>query len=380
MVENSFRLLDQYVQEEGYKGWDLFDGLNSLSFKKSPFYAYEIPRLIWIQFFKRSPINFRKIARVPKEYNAKGLGLFASGLIYAGKIDKARLLLDQLQKMVCPGYAGDCWGYNFDWQARAFYVPVGKPNIVTTVFVANAFLDYFDKTGDGSALAFGINAGDFILNHLILFEDGEKLCFAYIPGERTRVHNANMLGASLLGRIYSYTNNSQYLEKSRKSMAYSMSALRDDFSWPYGELHHHQFVDNFHTGFNLVALKEWMVFTSDWKWEKELKNTYDYFLDTFWKDNGCPKYYNNSLYPIDIHCSAQGIVTCLKLEEYNENSFYKAQKIAEWAVNNMQDRQGYFYYQELRFFKNKISYIRWAQAWMYYALALYISCQSTRNS
>jgi len=30
----------------------------------------------------------------------------------------------------------------FDWQARAFFVPVGTPNMVTTVFVANAFLDY----------------------------------------------------------------------------------------------------------------------------------------------------------------------------------------------------------------------------------------------
>jgi hypothetical protein len=49
--------------------------------------------------------------------------------------------------MTCFGYAGSSWGYNFDWQARAFYVPVGKQNIVTTVFAANAFLNYVEAKG-----------------------------------------------------------------------------------------------------------------------------------------------------------------------------------------------------------------------------------------
>ena len=35
----------------------------------------------------------------------------------------------------------------------------------------------------------------------------------------------------------------------------------------------------------------------------------------------------------------------------------------------MWDRQGYFYYQVLPFWTNKISYMRWSQAWMLLALA-----------
>ena len=152
-------------------------------------------------------------------------------------------------------------------------------------------------------------------------------------------------------------------------MAYSVAALNDDYSWPYGELHHHQFIDNFHTGFNLVALKNWMDFTGEKSWDKELKNACKYFLDTFWLENGCPKYYNNSLYPIDIHCSAQGIVTCLKLRDYDDRSVSLAKKIAQWAIENMQDKTGYFYYQKTRWYTNKIPYMRWSQAWMFYALA-----------
>jgi len=37
----------------------------------------------------------------------------------------------------------------------------------------------------------------------------------------------------------------------------------------------------------------------------------------------------------------------------------------------MQSKNGYFFYQKKRFFKNKISYMRWSQAWMLYALAIF---------
>lgn len=159
-------------------------------------------------------------------------------------------------------------------------------------------------------------------------------------------------------------------------MAYSVAALNDDYSWPYGELNHHQFIDNFHTGYNLVALKGWMDYTGEDIWEEQLNKAYQYFLDTFWLEDGCPKYYHNSLYPIDIHCSAQGIVTFLKLREYDERSLPMVKKIARWAIDNMQDKEGYFYYQKTRWYKNKIPYMRWAQAWMLYALAHLVSFHS----
>ena len=380
MIEIAYSKLDKYCRDESYSGWDLFDGLNSEIFQRSPLKRSDFCQLAWIQFLKRSPINFRKIVRVPKGYNAKGLGLFVSGLVVQERMGEAEELLDQLKEMICEGYTGISWGYNFSWKARAFYVPKGKPNMVTTVFVANAFLDYLDANGsDNSDVKIeGIQdlvtgACEFILKHLILFEKNDRLCFGYIPGEEAIVHNASMLGAALLGRAYSITGNEKYYEKSKKAMAYSLSALNDDHSWPYGELSHHRFIDNFHTGFNLVALKAWMDFTGDRRWEEVLEKAYAYFLKIFWLENGCPKYYNNSLYPIDIHCSAQGIVTCLKLKEYDDKSLVVAKNIAKWAIENMQDKRGYFYYQKTKWFTNKIPYIRWSQAWMYYALALYIS-------
>jgi hypothetical protein len=376
MIEDAFSRLDSYCRKANYKGWDLFDGLNSRLFRKSFLYKSEIFRLAWIQLFKHLPINFRYLTLVPKGYNAKGLGLFASGFLALQRTEEAKILLDKLKRMKCDGFEGISWGYNFPWQARAFYVPVGMPNMVTTVFVANAFLDYFDKTGEEEHLTIAMASCDFILEHLILFEEEDTLCFGYIPGEKARVHNASMLGAALLGRVFAYKKKEEFLEKSGKAMAYAIKALRPDCSWPYGERHHHQFDDNFHTGFNLVALHDWMESTGDYRWQEQLLGAYHYFLNTFWLKDGCPKYFNNSLYPIDIHCSAQGIITCLKLQKLDERSLPLSEKIAKWAIENMQDKAGFFYYQKKKLYTNKIPYIRWSQAWMFYALAYLISHHS----
>jgi len=38
----------------------------------------------------------------------------------------------------------------------------------------------------------------------------------------------------------------------------------------------------------------------------------------------------------------------------------------------MQDKNGYFYYQLKKGISSKIPYMRWAQAWMFYALSEYL--------
>jgi hypothetical protein len=372
-ILDAFRRLDAYCARVDYCGWDVFDGLSSRIFEGTPAYRSRLLRLAWIQLFKRSPINLRYLAGIPKGLNPKGLALFASGLMRLGRLEEAGRLLDRLKEVRCAGYEGSSWGYNFPWESRAYYVPAGVPNIVATVFAANAFLDFHQATGDRQALKFGDDACRFILSHLVLFERESTLCFGYIPGENAIVHNANMLGAALLGRVFSINGNESYYSKSKKAISYGLSALNKDYLWPYGERSHHGFIDNFHTGYNLVSLASWSRNTGDRQWEPDLKRAYRTYLDTFWLDDGCPKYYHNSLFPIDTHCSAQGIITLLNLLEYDDRSKGLLEKVLAWVLSNMQDERGYFYYQKSRYYTNRIAYIRWAQAWMFYALAFYVS-------
>lgn len=369
-VETALRRLERYCRSQDYAGWDLFDGLNSEVLRATPLDRSRLVRLIWIQAFKRSPVNLRRVLRVPKGENPKGLALFASAYMALGDMNQGKNLLDRVMGLCCAGYAGMSWGYNFDWQSRAFFVKEGTPNLVTTVFVANSCLDYFESSGEERYLAFADRSCEFMLRNMVLHEDESTLCFRYIPGENAVIHNAYMLGAALLGRVYKHNGNPRLLEASTKAMQRAIQAMRPDGAWPYGERHHHRFVDNFHTGFNLVSLKQWMEDTGDTTWNQEIRAAYDYWLNNFFLANGCPKYYDTSLYPIDVHCSAQGVVTCLRLREFDNRSLDLAQRIADWTISNLQDDKGYFYCQKKRWFTNKIPYVRWAQAWMLYALAL----------
>jgi len=88
LLVQQFSKLVNYCENESFKGYDPFDGLNSQIFTKWPILKRsELLQLAWIQFFKRSPLNFRKIAGIRKEYNPKGLGLFLSAYCNLYKMD-----------------------------------------------------------------------------------------------------------------------------------------------------------------------------------------------------------------------------------------------------------------------------------------------------
>lgn len=77
---DSFLRLKAYCEAEDFKGWDPYDGLKSkVARTLLPLKHSALLRLCLIQGFKRCPVNLRRWALVPKEYNAKGIGLFLQG-------------------------------------------------------------------------------------------------------------------------------------------------------------------------------------------------------------------------------------------------------------------------------------------------------------
>jgi len=85
------------------------------------------------------------------------------------------------------------------------------------------------------------------------------------------------------------------------------------------------------------------------------------------------------LYPIDIHAPAQMVITIFKLGYFKEQK-EMVNKVLDWTINNMQSNKGYFYYQINNYFSSKISYMRWAQAWMFYALTTYIKSSNSEQN
>ena len=64
-------------------------------------------------------------------------------------------------------------------------------------------------------------------------------------------------------------------------------------------------------------------------------------------------------------------VTLSKLKKYAEHKEL-ADKVVNWTITNMQDSEGYFYYQLKQFFSSHIPYMRWSNAFMFNALSYYL--------
>ena len=182
----SFERLKRYCEAEGFEGWDPYDGLNSKVFKALQMDKVQFFRLAWIQLFKRNPINLRTLLAVPKEYNPKGLGLFLTGYCNLYKTDPKEEYLEQINflatkliELKTAGFSGACWGYNFDWQSRAFFLPKGTPNVVATSFIASALMDAYNVTKESCYLDVAVSSADFVMKDLKRTEKEEGFIFSY---------------------------------------------------------------------------------------------------------------------------------------------------------------------------------------------------------
>lgn len=367
--------LTAYCRRNNWAGDDPFDGLNSQIFSALPFLQTRIPRLILTQGMKRSPINFRRLLLVPKGENPKGLAVCLSALFILSKTgllendDDIHHLLQRMIDLKSPNTPYFCWGYNFDWQSRAFFLPKFVPNIICTTFAGNALLDAYAKSTDAKYLDMGKSAGDFLLEGLNLTKNDDEICFSYTPLDYGQVHNANLLGAAYLSRLYNTTGNKKFLAPALGAVRYSTRRQNEDGSWAYGEDKTQAWVDNFHTGYNLCALRNIGRYLDTDEFEFHIHRGFDFYRNHFFREDGAPKYFHDRVYPIDIHSVAQSIITLITFIDLDANNRTLADTIFQWAVSNMWDERGCFYYQITPYYKNKISYMRWSQAWMLLALA-----------
>ncbi len=318
-----FERLHEHCAARQWRGYDPFDGLSS---PIARFLPGKFARQAWTQLHRRSPINLRPLCGIRPTLNAKAVALFALG---RGEPQ----LLDVLESLRNPDGG---WGYPFPWQSRAFYAPLGMSNLVCTALAAKALQRH-------SRSAAAVPALEFVARHLVRERSGEQWV-TYLAGTDTQIHNVNLMGAALLGR--------------RDLAEFSVRRQRPDGSWWYGEAPNQHWIDNFHTGYCLVALRELGGF------DEAAHRGFDYWARTFWAADGAPRYYADRPYPQDTHCCAQGVLTFLAFGQTD-----RAARVAQWAIEHLWDDRGFFWYQRWRWGTNRLDYLRWAQAWMYYALA-----------
>ena len=397
---NSLKILKKYCEKEYFMGWDPYDGLNSkVAHLLLPLKRSAILRLCVIQGFKRCPINLRPLALVPKEHNAKGIGLFLQAYcnLYTvvsndqslqaeiGTPEEIKNRIDSLAELLIgmqskSEYHGACWGYNFDWQARRLFLfPKDTPTVVATNFCATALMEAYKITNNKEYLDIALTSAEFVLKdlHRKGFKDGFLFSYSPLQGNDT-VFNASLLGSRLLSYCFHYTGNDEYKEFARMSVDACCAGQNEDGSWVYGMLPVQSWIDSFHTGYNLDGLIAYEELTGDTSFHQNIEKGFDFYIKNFFEDDGTPKYYHNKRYPIDIHCPGQLLVTLNRLHKF-EDFKPLAKKVLAWTIENMQDEKGYFYYQLKKGFSSKIPYMRWSNAFMFNAMSYYLLSICNKN-
>lgn len=374
-VEAAISKLVAYCRTNDWAGYDPYDALNSPLFRTLPFLDYRLPRLVFTQVLKRSPVNFRRLLHIPKTQNPKAIALFLSAFITLERVNGAcqkgdiNRMIERLRILRSPGTDYWCWGYSFPWQTRTILVPSGAPNLICTLFAANALLDTFDHCRDSLCLNMALSAAEYVLNELYWTEGGAA-GFSYpLPLLRSQVHNANLLAAALLCRAYRHTSDEKFLFPALRVARYSMTKQHPDGSWHYGEEASSRWIDNFHTGYNLCALQAISRYATTTEFDAALRRGFEFYRSHFFQEDGSVNYFHDRRHPIDIHCVAQSVITLLALKEMDPGNLPLAHSVLRWALVHLWDDRGFFYYRVLRSCTNRVSYMRWSQVWMLLAMA-----------
>jgi hypothetical protein len=369
-LEETIRQLEAYCRNRQWAGYDPYDALNSEWFARTPLAKSQVARLALTQLLKRSPVDLRPLLRIRPHQNPKALGLFLSFYARRAKAgdEAARLhagtVARRLLKLRSPGVAHWCWGYSFPWQMRTRLVPRFAPNLVCTTFAAEGLLDAYEAGLGDQFLASAAGAGEYLACELY-WEDGCRAAFAYpLPDIKVPIHNANLLGAALLCRLAQATGESRFVEQALRAARYSISRQRDDGSWAYGDGPTQQWVDNFHTGFNLCALRSMAASLGTDEFDAVLRKGYDFYRHHFFTPRGEARYFHDRTYPIDIHSVAQGLITLHAFRDLDPEAEGLASAVLAWAMEHMWDPRGFFYYRVLRGLTIRTPYMRWSQAWM----------------
>lgn len=330
------------------------------------------------QIVNRVPLPLRAWLKVPKKRNPLGVANFIKGYVNEYErnpreetrkkiIDLADWLLSQDSgSLGAYSGKGTAYGYHFPWASPGFFAPRNSPNCYVTSLCGEGLLAAFRVTQDQKYLEKAKGIFTFIQNLPVLEEKEGKKCIAYVPaGTPWKVININSVAAGFLCKLYSVTKDETCLEFAAELVRWVASAREENFSWNYTSPKSQSGIgpDNYHTGGVLDGLWDFLQMREDAEIRECFNKGLEYYEKNFFTETGAPRWRATRDYPQDIHGAAQGILTFSKA-----NKLDVARKILRWATEEMQDSQGFFYYQKRKFYTWKVDFMRWNNSWMFLAM------------
>ena len=393
-VFESVEILLNWIEQNQYKSYDHYDYWSSKFglFSRRIFYRNKflgLPLISSVYLIDNLFPGFRGVF-AKKESSAESVPRIVMAYFRlfqctnnSSYLQKGCALLDWLVDNVSLTNHGLGWGLHFDCEEIA---PMFTPCTTITAYSTEALIMGFNLTGNIKYLNCALQTGEFVAKDLNRREFENSTALSYTPIDNHYVINANSYSARILLDCLKIKKDETKFVLMNKIVNYILEQQNSDGSWYYYDKQtvptKKNFIDSFHTCFVLENLFEIWNYNKNDNVLDSLKNGFEFFLNNFINEDYSIRYYFTYPYPtgisVDIRGCAETIYCCTLLAEIFPHSLEIAEKISNWVIKYMQDKDGYFYFRIILGYKQKFPYIRWAQAPMLNALTFLL--QQTKGT
>ena len=373
----------KWLLEFGFYSYDQFDywGTNLGVIGKKIFLKNKIialPIVLPLQIFESFLPGARKLF-AKKQRFAIGDAHFALGFmnLYRAYDDKKYLeladtLLNELLKYSTKTENGIGWGYPYVWPTQYRIFQKGEPVITVTPYVFDAFSNMYEITKDEKFKSIIEEITRYVA--LDINEEAissEISSSSYGPFDESKVINAVCYRAATLLKAYVIIGDVGLKEKAKKNINFVLSEQRNDGSWLYAS--DSKFIDNFHTCFVLNKLTESYLILKNDEVLESIKKGYKFYRENFVRSDHTLIHFYKSRFPkfrkIEMYDYAESILLGILLNDIVEGALDFSEYLANFMIENFQLSEGYFITRISNLGKkNKIPYLRWPQAQLFYAL------------
>jgi hypothetical protein len=343
--------------------------------------------ILWRQFFRISPINFRKLLGLSSAIvDPQATIILAGAYLELLKFDPLNLSYRKsfdicVDRIITLNSAKtDYFAIRQNKKMQLKYYKTSDNDIapILTVWAGNFFLDAYDVFNDIKYLRLAKKIKNYFVCEHPREEIDNAIYFYYSPSANFKIWNASSEISAYLIKCGKLFNDSISLELGINGIKHIVKQQNKDGSWFYGDNKITKYIDNFHTAFVLRSLSTACKYIDDEQIINSLKNGLHFYKNEFFlslnkKNQTYPKHWikkyvpinSNIIQKVDIRDCALSII--LFSEIGGSDNIEMAAKILDWTNDNMMKEQTYFA-EKTWLWTNKIPYIDF-QAWMLLANA-----------